>query len=54
MDTNQTIGFVICMFFFTGWIPILAVGSVIKGCIKARKCNQCTCNNCNKEVNHES
>ncbi|WP_155268492.1 hypothetical protein [Clostridium beijerinckii] len=35
-------------FLFFGWIPILAIGSVIKGCIKAKRCSECTCHNCEK------
>lgn len=32
-----------------GWIPIMAIGKAIAGCIESRTCGKCTCKNCNKD-----
>ncbi|MZK53476.1 hypothetical protein [Clostridium beijerinckii] len=46
MDDNTA--YTILFLTLFGWIPILAIGSVIKGCIKAKRCTECICHKCEK------
>lgn len=51
---NDKTAYLIEVFIFFGWIPILAIGKAISMCINARSCYKCTCNSYIKEeVEHE-
>lgn len=44
MDSN--VAFIVVLFIFFGWIPILSIGKAISYVIEAYMCNKCTCKNC--------
>ena len=53
MKPNEIAGIVMILVLF-GWIPILAIGSAISKCIKARTCSKCIYHNCNNKESHKN
>ena len=53
MKPNEIAGIVMTLVLF-GWIPILAIGSVVSKCIRAKKCSKCIYHNYNNENPHKN